>query len=309
MSMLLLGLDMSSALPWFLMGATASLVLTAIWNIMHIRRKEPEAQTSLPLMPDVQSQVRSAELEQELAAAKTAAVRYADETSKLKGELHLVRQSTEQRAGLKETLAELRRGDIVLRNEVVDLNVELLPLRRRVKAHEAQIAALQTQIEAAATTESAVVARLKEQLERQQTLNSNKSAFIAMRDAELDRLEGLLAQAQRDVRERPPADTSPPVTPDDGGIGLARAMAEIERLRAQAGAFQSELTRRFGQIAIRDAELDRLEGLSSDTSALKVERDRMMREISTLNVDLSRFHRVKEVLTSAMGSLPAPERS
>ncbi len=221
-----------------------------------------------------------AELQADLASAKASAVRYANEKSILEGELRKAAQQVASHVSAPAAIpvpviAALPDLDVRRRNEIADLNAELWALRRSDTAHTeqdrasgAEIARLKAQLSAPSPADlevkrlTAEVAQWKAKLEAQATELSNKSGFIAMRDAELDRLEALLANNNKATNVVPlnfanaKVSAVPASNPD-----TSKLEAESSRLRAEVGRLSSEVTNKTSLIAMRDAELDRLEGL------------------------------------------------
>ncbi len=336
------GLDLTAALPWFLMGFLLSACILGLWNFLSGSRNKPSeplnivapdsrltgqlaelqehlaetqadlelARTSamqiaiekvrietdlkksvlpamLPTQIDLGQADQLAQLLADLATAKTSAVRYADEKSMLEVEL---RKAVQQVAtivsapaasatptGTPPASAALTDLDIRRRNEMADLHAELWALRRSDSAHTEQdrasgteISRLKAQLAAPSPADLEVkrltseVARWKAKVDAQTTELSNKSGFIAIRDAELDRLEALLANNNAATKvvslngAHAKVSAVPAPTSD-----ASKLEAESARLRAEVGRLANEVASKSSLIALRDAELDRLETLVS----------------------------------------------
>ncbi len=226
-----------------------------------------------------------AELQTDLATAKASAVQYANEKSKLEVELRKALETAAHRLPAptatplpviaSPALPALEGLDIRRRNEIADLNAELWALRRSDVSHTeqerasgAEIARLKAQLSAPSPADlevkrlTAEVDKLKSRVDAQTTELSNKSGFIAMRDAELDRLEALLANNTTATNVVPlhsaPVKLSAVPLPTSEASKLE---TESARLRAEVGRLSNEVASKTSLIAMRDAELDRLEGL------------------------------------------------
>ena len=336
------GLDLTAALPWFLMGFLLSACILGLWNFLSGSRRRPseplnvvapdlrltgqlaelqehlaETQADLeiartsamqianekvrietdlkksvsPVMPLAQIDPGHAEqlsqLQADLATAKASAVRYADERSKLELELRKAVQqaaiivsapeASETPAGTLPATTAITDVDIRRRNEMADLNAELWALRRSDSAHTEQdlafgteIARLKVQLAAPSPADLTVkrltseVSKWKAKVDAQITELSNKSGFIAIRDAELDRLEALLANNNTAAKvvalNGPPAQS---INVAASAAEAAKLEGESSRLRAEVGRLSDEVASKSSLIAMRDAELDRLESLVS----------------------------------------------
>ncbi len=226
-----------------------------------------------------------AELQADLATAKASAVQYANEKSKLDVELRKALEAAAQRlpaptatplpVSASPALDAQHGLDIRRRNEIADLNAELWALRRsdvaqaeKLSALGLEITRLKDQLSAPSPADlevkrlTAEAGKLKFKIDAQTTELSNKSGFIAMRDAELDRLEALLGNNTTATNVVPlhsaPVKLSAVSLPTSDASKLE---TESARLRAEVGRLSNEVASKTSLIAMRDAELDRLEGL------------------------------------------------
>jgi chromosome segregation ATPase len=288
--------DLSGAVPWFLMGVLATLLWWWLWRLV----RRPPATRALPPPPTVQQALiggqkddgagsleaeKIGQLEDDLAAARTQAVKYADEKQKLESELRKLRDSMSVPAEHQTEMEKLRRSELVAKNQIADMTAELSSLRKERENSAAKTTRFETEL-------------------------ANQQRLVAMRDAELDRIEkqsgGTAPQlvAERDhlrseiVRIQSQLATAAGATKDSTELKLeiarlrtalsaaSNSSAEAAQLRSQLTALQSqppqtppaaggitqklqseiaalqeELENRAHQIRLRDAELDRLEKL------------------------------------------------
>ncbi len=335
------GLDLTAALPWFLMGFLLSACILGLWNFLSGSRGAPSkplgltapnananlvtqiselredlaerqsdldaARTSaleianekvrieaalkkgaqagtLPGPKDSGLSEQLTQLQAELAVAKASAVQYANEKAKLEVELRKaavqVASLSTVPAGASQALPVLTNAgpsdlDIRRRNEIADLSAELWALRRSEAANTEQervssseIARLKAQLGAPSPADlevkrlAAEVAKWKAKIDVQATELSNKSGFIAIRDAELDRLEALMAN--NNTATKVVALNGAPGKPASSPVAITDATkleAESARLRAEVGRLSNEVANKSSLVAMRDAELDRLESL------------------------------------------------
>lgn len=327
------GLDMTAALPWFLMGFLLSACILGLWNFLSGSRSVPKepltlvapdpglagqiaelqehlaeslaerdsARTSamqianekVGLEAELKKGVLSfassgqnnavsadnfAQLQAELATAKASAVQFANEKSKIEGELRKsvlqVQSLMSVPAGSSIPASTANSAlDIRRRNEIADLNAELWALRRSDAAQVEQerssareITRLKAELSAPSPADlevkrlTDVVSKWKANVEALTTDLSNKSGFIAIRDAELDRLEALLANnntatkvvSLNGAHAKP---STAPASPSDA----SKLEAESAWLRAEIGRLSNDVANKTSLIAMRDAELDRLE--------------------------------------------------
>ena len=257
-----------------------------------VRLEAELKKSALPLMapakPDSGHADQLSQLHADLAAAKGSAVQYANEKSNLEVELRKAAQHVSSLmyapAGASRTApspasAGLSDLDIRRRNEIADLNAELWALRRsdvthteQERASGAEIARLKAQLSAPSPADLEVrrltgeTAKWKAKVDALTTDLSNKSGFIAIRDAELDRLEALMANnntattvvplhGQQATASAAPAPAS--------SLDASKHEAETARLRAEVVRLSNDIASKTSLIAMRDAELDRLESLVS----------------------------------------------
>ena len=333
------GIELTAALPWFLMGFLLSACILGLWNFLSGSRS-PAPEPLRLAAPHAGLSAQIAELQEDLGerqadldAARTSAMEIANEKVRIEGELKkgappvappgqkgpgLADQLTQLQADLasaKATAAQyaneksklevdLRKAalqvaslisvtagatkalpastnaarpdlDIRHRNEVADLNAELWALRNsdvaqtgRVQTFEAEIARLKAQLSAPSPADLEVkrlnseVVDWKSKFVGLSTELSNKSGFIAMRDAELDRLEALLANNSRATNVVPLNVVNARISAASAPLpDTSKLEAESSRLRAEVGRLSSEVANKTSLIAMRDAELDRLESL------------------------------------------------
>jgi hypothetical protein len=237
-----------------------------------------------------------AQLQADLATAKASAVQYANEKVGLEAELKksaLLQMPPAQpdvgqhvlslmyapagASGVDVNPASAGLSDLEIRrrNEIADLNAELWALRRsdvalseQEKASSAEIARLKAQLSAPSPADlevkrlTADVAKLKSKVDAQTTELSNKSGFIAIRDAELDRLEALLANSNTATKVVAlNGALAKPASAPASATEAAKHEAESARLRVEVTRLSNEVASKSSLIAMRDAELDRLESL------------------------------------------------
>ena len=311
--------DLSGAIPWFLSGALTMLLLSWIWRRLRGHPHHSHAPSQPANWPAVQpaqsltaepDQLKAVEqdfaekisgLEDELAAAKTSAVKFADEKQKLEIDMRKLRELAKVSPDDQTQMDRMRLSELTIRNSLADANAELSSVRKQVQIHEAKAQADETELAKMASQLAmrdaeldrlekqggggagnsdvaqlkTVVARLQTDLDAAKQGSSSESANLRL---EVSRLQSALAAA---------ANSS-----TTSGASPSHINAELAKLKADLSAQSEELENRAHQIRLRDAELDRLEKLIrggagaggiADASAI-AERDQLRSDMAAARI-------------------------
>ena len=286
--------DLSGAIPWFLSGVLATLLLRWIWRQLRGHKHHghmPAQSVDRPAVQTAQSLTAGADqlkaagqlhaeqisaLESELADAKTSAVKFADEKQKLEMEMRKLRELAKISPDDQTQMDRLRLSELTIRNQLADANAEMSSLRKQIQTDETKAQAGETEL-------------------------AKMASQLAMRDAELDRLEkqggggasnsevaqlkAVVARLQTDLDAARQGGSSETANlrlevsrlqsalaaaanaSTASGASTSHINAELAKLKADVSAQSAELENRAHHIRLRDAELDRLEKLTKAGSA------------------------------------------
>ena len=273
------GLDLTAALPWFLMGFLLSACILGLWNFLSGSRSRPSEPVKV-VAPDSRLTGQLAELEEHLAEtqadlelARTPAMQIANEKVRIETELkksvlpamapsQIDRGQADQLAQLQDELATAKTLAVRYADEKSKLEVEL----RKAAQQTATIVSAPAAIATIAGTLPAGAALTDLDIRRRNELADLNAELWALRGsdsahAEQDRASGTeIARLKAQLAAPSPAE-----------LEVKRLTSEAAKWRAKVESQTIELSNKSGFIAIRDAELDRLEALmANNNTATKV---------------------------------------
>lgn len=278
--------DLSGAIPWFIAGVLTTLILTWLRHLLS-RQSAPAIempersldQQALVSEADQQLAEHTARFEDDLGAAKTEAMRFANDKARLEAELRVAKQTPSIVPDLQSELEKIRRADILNRNHIADLSAEITPLRReldaqtsKVRNYEADIARLQAETQQAARA----VALKSEEAARLQNQASTVAASgmeTAQLKSEVARLQAALNTANGDASPQKAEIARWQSIANAASAEAAKFKTELTGLNAQLATHATELANKSQFLALRDAEIDRLEkqGAAQKTTAVSPE--------------------------------------
>ncbi len=273
------GLDLTAALPWFLMGFLLSACILGLWNFLSGSRSRPLE--PLPVAaPDLRLTGQLAELQENLAEtqadlelARTSAMQIANEKVRIetelkKGVLPLTSSAqidpgiADQLAQLQYELATAKASAVRYADEKSKLEVEL---RKAVQQAVTIVSAPASATPSSATpvgTPPAAAALTDLDIRRRNEMADLHAELWALRRSdsahtEQDRASGTeIARLKAQLAAPSPAD-----------LDVKRLTSDVAKWKAKVDAQTTELSNKSGFIAIRDAELDRLEALLANNNA------------------------------------------
>ncbi len=273
------GLDLSAALPWFLMGFLLSACILGLWSFLSGSRSRPSEPLTI-VAPDSRLTGQLAELQEhlderqaELDSARTSALQIANEKVRLEAELKKgvlsaisPAQSSvgqgDQLAQLQDELATAKASAVRYADEKSKLEVEL----RKAVQQAATIVSAPAASATPAGTPPAAAALTDLDIRRRNELADLHAELWALRRSDSAHTEQDRASGTEIVRLK--AQLAAPLPAD---LEVKRLTSEVAQWKAKVDAQTTELSNKSGFIAIRDAELDRLEAvLANNNTAAKV---------------------------------------
>lgn len=275
--------DLSGAIPWFIAGVLTTLILTWLRRLLSHQSapaiEMPERsldQQALLSDADQLLAEHTARFEDDLGAAKTEAMRFANDKSRLEAELRAAKKTPSIVPDLQSELEKIRRADILNRNHIADLSTEITPLRKeldaqtsKVRNYEADIARLQAETQQAARA----VALKSEEAVRLQNQASTVAASgmeTAQLKSEVSRLQAALNTANGDASPQKAEIARWQAIANAASAEAAKFKTEVTGLTAQLAAHATELANKSQFLALRDAEIDRLEKQGAGQKATAV---------------------------------------
>ena len=273
------GLDLTAALPWFLMGFLLSACILGLWNFLSGSRSRPPEPVKV-IAPDARLTGQLAELQEHLAEtqadlelARTSAMQIANEKVRIETDLkksvlpvmplaQIDPGHAEQLSQLQADLATAKASAVRYADERSKLEVEL----RKAVQQAATIVSAPAAGATPAGTLPAATALTDLDIRRRNEMADLHAELWALRRSDSAHTEQDLASGTEIARLKAQL-----AAPSPADLEVKRLTSEVSKWKAKVDAQITELSNKSGFIAIRDAELDRLEALlANNNTATKV---------------------------------------
>ena len=331
--------DLSGAIPWFIAGVLTTLILTWLRRLLSRQSGPALEMPERPLeqqavVSDAEQQLaeHTARFEEDLGAAKTEAMRFANDKARLEAELRIAKQTPSIVPDLQSELEKIRRADILNRNHIADLSTELTPLRKeldaqtsKVRSYEAEIARLQAETQQAAR---AVALKSEEaaRLQNQASAAAASGLETAQLKSEVARLQAALNTANGEASPQKAEIARWQAIASAASAEAAKFKTELTGLNAQLATHTAELANKSQFLVQRDAEIERLEKqngaqktetvspeaaaqLTSIKAELQAKTDELANSVRLIAVRDAELDRLEKLLAAQTGSAASGSQS